>query len=489
MMRREFLLTLGAGAMALATSRKAAAAPSASTGPKPNIVYILADDMGYGDPRCLNAESKVPTPHMDRVAREGVLFTDAHAPSAVCTPTRYGVLTGRYCWRTRLKKGVLEGYSPALVEEGRMTVPSLLRDHGYRTACVGKWHLGLGNRGETDYTKPLTPGPNDVGFDYFFGIAASLDMPPYCYIENDRPTVPPTEEIEASPRPKYWRGGAISPGFKHEDVMPVCTQKVVDFIDDHVKESPDRPFFMYFPLNGPHTPWVPVKEAEGRSEAGDYGDFVAQVDDTVGQVLDALERTGQAENTLIIVTSDNGSHWTPEFIEQWGHRANDGLRGQKADIWDGGHRIPFLARWPKQIEAGRRSDETICLTDLLGTCAALLGVELPEDAGEDSYNILPALLGEPHDTPIREATVHHSFSGMFSIRQGEWKLVLGLGSGGFSEPRHVDPEPDGPKGQLYNMAGDMAESRNMWDERPEIVERLTALLEKYRREGRSRAMG
>lgn len=450
----------------------------------PNIVFMMADDMGYGDPVCQNAASKIPTPNMDRLAREGVRFTDAHTPSAVCTPTRYGLLTGRYCWRSRLKSGVLEGYDRALIEPGRMTVASLLREHGYHTGCVGKWHLGLGDADPTDYTKPLRPGPLEAGFDYFFGIAASLDMPPYCYIENDAPTVAPTETIERSERPAYWREGAIAPGFTHEGVLPTLTKKAVAYIEKQAPE--EQPFFLYFPLTAPHTPWVPIDDVEGRSQAGTYGDFVAQVDDSLGRVLDALERTGAVNDTLIIFTSDNGSHWTPAFIEEWGHRANGELRGQKADIWDGGHRVPFIARWPGKVTPGTTCNEVICLTDLMATSAAIVGASLPENAGEDSYNILPALLGEPREGPIREATVHHSFNGTFAIRQGRWKLILGRGSGGFSKPRTIEPKEGEPKGQLYDIEADIDESENLWAQHPEIVERLTALLERYKQEGRSR---
>ena len=483
--RREFFRIAGFAGLALAGPRWASMAGPGKV-PYPNIVFVLADDMGYGDPRCQNEASKVPTPNIDRLAREGVRFTDAHTPSAVCTPTRYGVLTGRYCWRSRLTSGVLEGYDPALIEPGRTTVASLLHERGYHTGCIGKWHLGLGTEDPTDYTKPLRPGPLEAGFDYFFGIAASLDMPPYCYIENERPTVAPTETIARSERPAYWREGAIAPGFTHEGVLPALTEKAVAYIEQRASEG--TPFFLYFPLTAPHTPWVPMDEVNGRSGAGGYGDFVAQVDDSLGRVLDALDRAGATQDTLIIFTSDNGSHWTPAFIEEWGHRANGELRGQKADIWDGGHRVPFIARWPGKTVPGTVCAEIICLTDLLATCAAIVGAELPEDAGEDSYNILPALLSEPREKPLREATVHHSMNGTFAIRRGKWKLVLGLGSGGFSAPRTVEPKDGEPKGQLYDLEADIDESENLWAEHPEIVAQLTALLERYQREGRSRPL-
>lgn len=447
--------------------------------------------MGWGDLGCYNGESKIPTPNMDRLASEGVRFTDAHSPSAVCTPTRYGVLTGRYSWRTRLKSGVLWGYSPALIQTERLTVASLLKQHGYATACVGKWHLGLGSAGKTDYAQPLTPGPNDYGFDYFFGIPASLDMDPYVYVENDRVVEAPTETVDKSGMRRrggggFWRAGPIAPGFKHIDVLPKITEEAVGFIDRHANDSPDQPFFLYFPLSAPHTPWLPTEEFAGKSKAGPYGDFTAQVDWTVGQVMDALKRHKLADNTLLVVTSDNGAHWLPGDIEQYEHRANGPWRGQKADIHEGGHRVPFVARWPGKITAGSTCDETICHVDLLATCATIVGAELPRGAGEDSVSILPALLDEEYRLPLREATVHHSASGMFAIRQGDWKLIEGRGSGGFTPPRIIKPKQGEPRGQLYNLAKDPAERENLWQQRTEVVERLSALLERYRREGRSR---
>ncbi len=454
----------------------------------PNLVIILADDLGYGDPRCYNPASKVPTPHIDRLAAQGLRFTDAHTPSAVCTPTRYGVLTGRYCWRTPLKRGVLQGYSPLLIEPGRMTVASLLKQKGYATTAVGKWHLGLGRAARTDFGKPLRPGPNAVGFDYFFGIPASLDMPPYVFVENERVTEAPTATIGDSAMRRhggqgFWRGGAIAPGFRHEDVLPKLTEKAVALIG---KQKKGKPFFLYLALTAPHTPWMPTKDFRGKSGAGSYGDFVAQVDATVGRVARALDDAGLAGDTLLIFTSDNGAHWLPTDIERWKHRANDGLRGQKADIWDGGHRVPFIARWPGKVKAGAVSKELICLTDLLATAADLVGAKLPADAGEDSFSILPVLRGQKRDRPVREAVVHQSGDGTLGIRQGPWKLATALGSHGFSNPRNVKPREGGPRGQLYRMDDDPEEKTNLWLKRPDVVKRLTALLAKYQAEGRSR---
>ena len=498
--RREFIRTAGLGAASLLLAGCTGAvktSASKTAADRPNIIFIMADDMGYGDLGCYNKESKIPTPNMDKLAAEGIRFTDAHSPSAVCTPTRYGVLTGRYCWRSRLTRGVLGGYSPFLIDTERITISSLLKQHSYATACFGKWHLGLGSNKKTDYTKPLVPGPNSLGFDYFFGIPASLDMSPYCYIENDRPVEQPTLPIAAGKASEdgWWRQGLVAPGFKHVEVLPKLTRKAVQYIDEHAEKSPGKPFFMYFPLPAPHCPIAPADFVKGRSKAGGYGDFVVEVDWTVGEVVKALRRNGLTRNTLIMVSSDNGSPGRTKvkrdpysIVEIYGHNPSGKLRGIKADIWDGGHREPFIARWPAEITPGSTSDEIICLTDLLATCAAVVGADLPDNAGEDSFNILPALLGRKLDKPIREAIVHHSGSGMFSIRQGNWKLILGRGSGGFSTPKNIKPKPGEPKGQLYNLKDDFAESENLWAEHPQVVENLTKLLEKYKQQGHSRPL-
>jgi len=481
--RRSFCRTLVALPAALPAGLNAAAEAAL-----PNIVYVLADDLGWGDLGCYNAESAVPTPNANRFAAQSIRFTDMHSPSAVCTPTRYGILTGRYCWRSSLKSGVLWGYSPNLIEPGRMTVPSMLKSRGYYTAGIGKWHLGLGDTEKTDYDRPLHPNPTDHGFDYYFGIPASLDMDPYLYFENDRVVEKPSSHTDGknSPRGVFWRGGGIAPHFQIEDVLPTLTDRATKLIHERAAKPP-QPFFLYLALTAPHTPWVPKPEFQGRSKAGIYGDFVAQVDATLGRVLQALDETKLAENTLVVFTSDNGADWKPEDKARYAHRANANWRGEKADIWDAGHRIPFLARWPGKIKPGTVSDELGCLTDLMGTTAAITGAAVRNDAGEDSYNLLPALTGK-RGKPIREAVVHHSSLGMFSIRQGEWKLESGLGSGGFSAPTHIDPKPGGPQGQLYHLGKDPTEADNVWLQHPEVVARLTALLEKYQGQGYSRPM-
>jgi arylsulfatase A len=476
MERRAFLQSLTAAALAGQTAQAA----------RPNIIYILADDLGWGDLGCYNRDSAIPTPNADRLASQGVRFTDMHSPSAVCTPTRYGILTGRYCWRTRLTRGVLQGYHPNLIEPGRMTVASMLKSRGYYTACAGKWHLGLGNDERADYSRPLTPNPNDHGFDYSFIIPSSLDFEPYLYVENGRPVEPPTARTEGrnDPRGVFWRPGAIAPSFRFEEVLPTFASKAVSILRGRARQ-PSQPFYLYLPLPAPHTPWMPTPPWNGRSKAGIYGDFVAMTDDVLGQVMRALDETGLANNTLLVFTSDNGAHWTPDDKAKFPHRANANWRGMKADIWDAGHRIPFMARWPGRIRPRSVSEELGCLTDFLATAAAVVDAKLPDNAGEDSYNLLPAYLGKK-GKPIREAVVHHSADGVFAIRQREWKLIEGRGSGGFSEPKKYEPKPGEPKGELYNLAKDPQEDNNVYLSEPGRVAALTALLDKYRREGRSR---
>jgi arylsulfatase A len=483
MNRRTFCAGLGATTVLLNAPALSAAGATAK---KPNVVYILADDMGWGDIDVYNPHSAVPTPNCNAFAKEGMRFTDMHASSAVCTPSRYSILTGRYCWRSRLKKGVLEGDSPDLIEEGRMTVPSMLKSRGYYTAGVGKWHLGLGNDAKTDFSKPLVPGPNSHGFDYYFGIPASLDMAPYIYFENDHVVEPATVPDPGSKEPRgvFWRAGLRARNFDMHQCLPTLTDKAVDILHQRAAQ-PETPFFLYFAMPSPHTPWLPLSEYRGKSGAGDYGDYVVEVDAMIGRVLDALKANGQVDNTIVVVTSDNGADWKIGDMERYPHRANAGWRGEKADVWEAGHRIPFIARWPRHIPANTVSDETASLTDLMGTLAAVLHIDLPPNAGEDSFNLMPALLHQSHQ-PIRKTIVDHSIDGMFTIREGDWKLELGLGSGGFSDPRTVEPVPGGVQGQLYNLADDPHEIYNLYAQHPEIVARLTAMLNTYKESGHTR---
>ena len=459
----------------------------------PNIIYILADDLGYGDVSAMNKEAAWKTVHIDRIASEGMVFTDAHTGSAVCTPTRYGLLTGRYSWRTRMKQGVLWSWDPPLIEQEEVTVGTLLQNKGYLTACVGKWHLGLGwqhHEGypdSVDFSKPVTGGPNELGFDYFFGITASLDIPPYVYIENDLPTMVPVKYTQDTSEYGWWRNGLTGEDFVHEKVLPVLTKKAVSFIDKHQESSPDDPFFLYFPLPAPHTPILPTEEFLGKSGTNPYGDFVLQVDHTVGQILKALETHGIGNETLVIFTSDNGCAPFANYQElaSFGHNPSYHFRGHKADIFEGGHRVPFVARWPGHIEPGSSNHQVVCLTDLLATVADITRASVEASTGVDSYSFLPALLGES-DGPLREATVHHSVNGSFAIRKGVWKLILCPGSGGWSDPKPQSPGIDTlPLFQLYNLQEDVGERENLVDQYPEVVEELTYLLEQYIKNGRS----
>jgi arylsulfatase A-like enzyme len=480
--RRSFCRTVAGSAASLAMMSGQA------TQERPNIVYILADDLGWGDSSSYNPDSAIPMPNTNRLASQGMRFLDMHSSSAVCSPSRYSILTGRYCWRTRLKSGVLDGYSPNLIEPERTTVPSLLKTAGYYTAGVGKWHLGLGSAEKTDYSKPLHPSPIDHGFDYYFGIPASLDMPPYLYFENDRVVEQPTGHTDGSKEPRgvFWRAGAEAPSFQHDQTLPALTAKTVDLIHERAAHK-SQPFFLYFAMTAPHTPWLPLKPFRGKSKAGDYGDFVCEVDAALGQVLDALDQSGLSQNTIVIFASDNGADWKLEDLARFAHRANADWHGEKADIWEGGHRIPFLVRWPGHIRAGAVSPELGCLSDLMATVAAIQNVKLADNSGEDSFNLLPAFL-ETNTKPIRPDIIHHSINGMFSIRRGEWKLEEGLGSGGFSPPAKVAPAPGGPKGQLYNLAKDPAELNNVYQKYPDIVDNLATLLQQYKDQGHTRPL-
>lgn len=494
-----------------ATLGLVAAGHAAGSGPdKPNIVFILCDDLGYGDVKCNNPQGKIATPNIDRLAAAGIRFTDAHTTSSVCTPTRYGVLTGRYNWRSRLQSGVLGGMSPRLIEPGRLTVAGLLHRAGYHTAGIGKWHLGMdwprkpgtpafddrierGPEGwNADYARPIAGGPTSVGFDEFFGIAASLDMVPYTFIRNDRVTVAPTVD-KAFPmmfgkEKGLTRRGPGAEGFEAADVLPTLTREAVEYIARRAADaSAGKPFFLYLPLNAPHTPIVPTPQWQGRSGLNPYADFVMQTDACIGQVIRALDDRGLAGNTLVVVTSDNGCSPQADFpaLLAKGHNPSSILRGHKADIWDGGHRVPFVVRWPGKTRPGSTSGELVSLVDFMATCAEIVGERLPDNAAEDSVSLLPALLGKS-GKPLREALVHHSIDGKFSIRQGRWKLELCPGSGGWSQPRDPQAIKRGlPKVQLYDMTADLGEQKNLQAAHPEVVQRLTALLERYVADGRS----
>lgn len=475
----------------------------------PNIIIILADDLGYGDPEVYNPESKVPTPHINKLAEEGMRFTDAHTPSSVCTPTRYGLLTGRYAWRTALKQSVLWMWDKPLIEADRWTLPKMLKTKNYIAACIGKWHLGwrwpsnkgegymndtipIGNYGlkgrndlwkNIDFSKPLGGGPLEAGFDYYFGD----DVPnfaPYVFFENDRLTKIPDQ---LKPRDMYGGPGPMAQGWDLEKVMPEITARAAQYIEEQAKNK-DQPFFLYFALTAPHTPIAPADEFQGKSEAGLYGDFVHEVDWSVGQIIAALKKSGEWENTLLIFTSDNGSPQRDGVnmggavasVKKYGHDPSRPWRGLKADIWEGGHRVPFIASWPGNIPANTVNDQAICLTDVISSLASILGIRKEEGAMEDSYDISSLLLGKGGRDPARKHLVHHSINGTFAIRKGAWKLILGKDSGGFSRGIKTEGIPVETDGQLYNLLEDPAEQNNLYAGRPEKVEELKELLSRLR---------
>lgn len=456
----------------------------------PNLIYILADDLGYGDVSSFNPASKIITPNIDILASEGIVFSDAHSSSAVCTPTRYGILTGRYSWRSALKEGVTWSWDKPLIDSSRLTVASMLKSKGYTTACIGKWHLGLGwvmneEKGVADFSRPLTAGPNDYGFDYSYIIPASLDIPPYVYIENHEITSQPDRITSDTSKFGWWRKGNTGADFEHEKVLPDLTEKAIDWINSQAGK--EEPFFLYFALPAPHTPILPTGEFIGISNTNPYGDFVVMVDYMVGRIADAVKDNEVEKNTIIIFTSDNGC--SPEAdleqLRSLGHSPSFVYRGHKADIYDGGHRVPFIMKWPSTISPGRKSERTVSLNDLMATMAEILSYELPADAAEDSYSVLPILRGDP-SAYDRESIIHHAVNGYFAIRKGKWKLNVCAGSGGWSHPTENEAADMGlPWFQLYDMENDPSEQNNIAGEYPEKVAELKELLSRYIREGRS----
>lgn len=444
----------------------------------PNIVFVLCDDLGYGDVQILNPEhGKIPTPSIDRLGREGMIFTDAHSGSSVCTPTRYGLLTGRYSWRTSLQRGVVQGFKPCLIAPERPTVASFLKAQGYHTAIVGKWHLNFlyldpetqkpiqrkGRHTLAPVGSTIPDGPVDRGFDYYHGFHHAGDMKGV--IEND--TV-----------------------IAHEDeihMLPRLTQKAVEYIDARAQDDDGQPFFLYVPYGSPHTPIVPTEDWKGKSGLGDYADFVMQTDAGFGEILAALDRNGLTDNTLVIFSSDNGCSKAANVpaLAQQGHQVSAEFRGSKADLWEGGHRVPFIVRWPEVVQAGSRSDQLLCLTDFFASCADILDTKLPSTGAEDSVSFLPALKGEPI-VSTREGVIHHSISGHFGYRMGKWKLLLARGSGGWTSPKEDQAKRSrAPVAQLYDLANDPSETTNLYESQPEVVQRLLAQLQADVFSGRS----
>jgi len=473
---------------------------------RPNIIYILADDLGIGDLTIYNKNGKISTPNLDEFGREGMKFNDAHTSSSVCTPTRYGILTGRYNWRTPLKDFVLWGNSPILIEKDRLSVAQLLKNAGYKTANIGKWHLGLNwtlkedtpdfeaftkrtdrvSFAKIDYHQPLKSGALDLGFDYSFMIAASLNMPPFVYLENDKATQIPTKKTERK-RKEYpfssWIKGDIADDFVHDQVLPTFVEKSVDFIKDNANK--DQPFFLYLSLPAPHNPVLPIAPWKGTSKINEYADFVIMIDALMGQIFETLKAQGIEENTMVIFTSDNGCSSTADIptLKKKGHYPSYIYSGLKGSYLEGGHRVPFLVKWPGVVPANSESDATICTTDFMATCAELVNYSLKENEGEDSYSMLPLLKGE--DSYNRTSTVHHSKTGVFAIRQGDWKLVLfpnsGLGAKG--QPAKIKKQL--PDYLLYNLEKDVKEKNNVAQEYPEKVAALRNILIQQIKQGRS----
>lgn len=483
----------------------------------PNVLLILADDLGYGDVSCYNDQSKVPTPHLDRLASEGMRFTDAHSPATVCTPSRYGLLTGQMAFRVPNGGTVFQGAGgPSLIATGRLTLPAMLKQQGYTTAAVGKWHVGLTFRDESgaaihsgrfedvrriDYSGRIEGGPLDHGFDRFFGTACcpTTDWL-YAFIEGDRIPSKPTRPLDRSTLPKHpyandCREGLIAPGFPMEEVDLIFLEKSREFLSQHVREAPNQPFFLYHATQAVHLPSFAGKDFRGKSPAGPHGDFIHEFDWIVGELMRELDRHGLAQNTLVLVSSDNGPE-TTSVIHMRSDHGHDGARpwrGMKRDSWEGGHRVPLIVRWPGRVKPGSSSDQLVCLTDVMATLAALTGAELPHDAAEDSFNLLPVLEGKAAG-PIRPFLLTQAFAGAktLSIRRGDWKYLDHRGSGGnrydadglktFALP---EKDPETP-GQLYDLASDPGETTNHFSEEPGRVKELRDLLEQSKVSGRSR---
>ncbi len=494
----------------------------------PNILFIYADDLGYGDVACYNPESKVPTPNLDQLANDGMLFTDAHSPSTVCTPSRYSVMTGRMAFRLNYR-GVFTGVQgPCLISPGRLTLPELLQESGYETAMFGKWHIGMtffdeaGNPvyhqqselddlhgryasgvelvKQVDFSRPIQGGPLDHGFNHFFGTACcpTTDWL-YAYIDGDRITEIPNrvlvradEGLPVHPYSNDNRLGMLADGFDLQEVDMVFLEKSKAFLEAHVEHKPDKPFFLFHSAQAVHLPSFPGRDFQGKTDAGPHGDFIYQFDTIVGELLGALDRLGLSDNTLVIVTSDNGPEVPTSIAMRADHNHNGSRpwRGMKRDQWEAGHRVPFIAKWPGRIEAGSQSDQTICQTDLMATYAAIVNYELPFDAAEDSFNLLPVLMGD--EAIIRPYTLHQTIRLDLAIRKGPWKYLDHVGSGGnnYDNDRmaafRIPETAPGAPGQLYNLKDDPGETKNLFYENPEIVAELKSLLEASKASGRSR---
>jgi arylsulfatase A len=483
-MQRNTFLRLAAALLLSPGVLAAAPAP-------PNIVFILADDLGWGSLGSYGARADlISTPNCDKLAREGLRFTDANTPDSVCSPTRYAVMTGRYCWRTSLRHGVLNVQAPLHIETNRLTLASLLQRHGYRTAAVGKWHLGYGNDRKADFTGELRPGPLEIGFDYHFGVPCNHGDVSGVFVENHRVFgLRSTNVVPAGTN--YYGGkpflGIDAPQRKDEEVMATLTSKAVRWLE---QQQSGKPFFLYYTPVAVHEPVTPSSRTRGGSKAGLYGDWIKELDWSVGQVLDALQRKGLVTNTLVILTSDNGGEnkktrsGEQVVAQEAGLLMNGRWRAGKHSVYEGGFRVPFIARWPGHVPAGAVCEQTINLVDMLATAAALVGEKLPPSAAaaEDSHNVLPALLGEAPGKPLRSHMIVHSAEGVFAVRQGSWKWIEGKPS----VPRPLPIRAVEYKPQLYNLADDPSEQHDVAPSNPEVAQRLARLLDEYRQQGYSR---
>lgn len=456
---------------------------------KPNVIVVMADDLGIGDVSPTNPDCKIKTPHLQKMADEGVTFLDAHTPSSVCTPTRYGLLTGRYNWRSRLAKGVLSGTSNHLIPADRATLGHLMRGAGYHTSMIGKWHLGWDwakDGKKIDFTQPIKNGPDINGFDQYYGHCGSLDMPPYVWVDTGKVTAQPnrTEGVtKKEDRYGWYRNGPISPDFEIEKVLPHLFDKTIERVKERVKE--DKPFFIYLPLPAPHTPIVPVPPFKDASGLNPYADFVMQMDHHMGELFAALKDAGVDKNTLVIFTSDNGCspEGNFELLESKGHNPSGIYRGHKADIYEGGHRVPFIARWPEKVAGGRTTDAMACLTDVYTTLEDITGQPRKSLGGEDGFSLVPVFQGK--DTTGRKTLISHSIGGSFAIREGDWKLCLSRGSGGWSAPREPVAKKQGlPEMQLFDLKNDPGEKKNLVAEEPEKVKALLSILDREVKNGR-----
>ncbi len=470
------------------------ASVSSAAAKLPNVIVILADDMGIDSVSAFNNRMGLKTPAIDQLAQEGMSFTDAHSTSAVCSPTRYGVLTGRYNWRSRLKRGIVGKWERPLFEDARLTLPEMFRQHGYDTACIGKWHLGwhwpkkgggvTEKLNEIDFTGQVKGGPCDQGFDTYFGDDVP-NWPPYAWREDDRVIGEVTTQMKAGTFVGVSSGPSVA-DWDFRAVLAEYSERWPQYIRERADK--ERPFFLYAPMPSPHTPIAPHEDFRGRSSVSEYADFLIQTDSAVGEIMRALQETDQADDTVLIFTCDNGTSDKARFaqLDAAGVHLNENWRGWKADAYEGGHRVPFIVRWPGNVKAGSSSDQTITLADIMATCADIIAHELAPNTAEDSVSLLPVLQNVQIAEPLHDLVVHHSVSGHFAIRKGPWKLLFCRGSGGWSPPREAAAAKQNlPDIQLFNLREDPKETTNLQAEHPELVQQLTAALRHTIERGRS----